>query len=939
MTPEAHTRKTRIDDQLRLAGWNLDDPSQVVEEYELDRAEPVAAPAFFAEAGRAYGKQFVDYVLLRSGRIVAVVEAKKASADAQRDQEQALQYAQNIQRAQQGPLPFVFYTNGHDIWMWESGVYPPTKVRGYPTPADMDWLIHRHLHRKPLSVELINKDIAGRAYQISAIRAVLEGVERRRRKFLLVMATGTGKTRTAMGLIDVLVRAQWARRVLFLVDRLALRDQALDDFHHHLPDSPSWPRADGHNLETAWDNSRRLYASTYPAMLRRIEEGNTPATYLSPHFFDLIIADESHRSIYNTYKNVLDWFGGLHLGLTATPTDHIGHDTFSLFDESTGHPTFAYSYQEAIEHQPPYLSRFEVLKIRSKFQFEGIRGGALPLPDQHALLAEGKDPAEIDFEGTELERKVTNADTNRLIIREFMEDSRKDPTGTLPGKSIFFAISKNHARRLAKLFDQLYPEHAGRLARVLVSEDSLVHGKGGLLDQFKNNDFPRVAISVDMLDTGVDIPEVVNLVFAKPVFSYTKFWQMIGRGTRIIDPARKKPWCPTKGKFLILDCWGSFEFFLMNPDGRAPDEELPQPVRLFRQRLDALEAALGTERNDVAELVIADLRADLATLPPHNAIVAEARATLAPLEDEAFWAHLSAAGLGLLCTTVAPLMRARPNVEAKGMRFEIEAVELLTAMVADDQPQVTALRDSLTAQVSELPLSVNTVAVELDCITAALDPAYWVAATPTDLQDLTRRLSPLMQFRRPPRAHIVELDLADQRVIKEIVPFGPEQEGRTTTPYRDRIEAEVRELVRSHPIMARVARGEAPDDAEMAALAQQLVSLDPALTEDGLAAVFDLRAERLLRLLRHVLGLERLPTWAESVTASFDRFVAQHNTLTELQLRFLRTLQSFVLQHRKAERTDLVSATFTQFHPDGIRGVFRGADLQAVVALAEGRVA
>jgi type I restriction enzyme R subunit len=939
MTPELHTRKTLIDAQLRLAGWNLADPTQVVEEYVIDLVAAGVLPAVVGEKGLHYGKQYADYALIVRGRVAAVVEAKHTAKDAQLGQEQAHQYAQHIQRLQGGPLPLVCYTNGHDLWMWEVAVYPPTKVRGFPTALDLEWMVQRRESQKPLSVELIDTRIAGREYQIAAIRSVLEGVEARRRKFLLVMATGTGKTRTAMALVDVLLRAHWAKRILFLVDRVALRDQAIDAFREHLPDSPYWPRTEGHSVESAWAGNRRLYCTTYPTMLNLIEGGTAPDSYVSPHFFDLIIADESHRSVYNTYRAVLDWFSGIKLGLTATPRDHLDHDTFDLFECVANDPTFAFTYEQAVRHAPPYLSDFEVLKVRSKYQLEGIQGGTLPPQLQKKLIAEGRDPADIDFEGSDLERKVTNSGTNVVIVREFMEEAIKDPTGTLPGKSILFAISKGHARRLAEIFDQLYPEHAGKLARVLVSEDPRVHGKGGLLDQFKKNDMPRVAISVDMLDTGVDVPEVVNLVFAKPVFSYTKFWQMIGRGTRVIDPRKAKPWCPEKPKFLIIDCWGNFDFFKMNPKGREPGEQVPLPVRLFQARLDAVEGALAHDRPEVVEAAIADLRADLATLPANNAVVADARAVLAPLAEPGFWTHLTAAKLGLLRTSVAPVLRARPAIEAKAMRFETEVVELVTALVAHQAAQVDALRTSLVTQVSELPLSVNTVAAHKPLIEAAMKPDWWGAAGPAELRALAAQLAPLMRFRQPPREPMLQLALTDAVAIKETVDFGPEHEGITTSGYRARIEAEVRALVDAHPVMARIAAGEEPSDAEMAELAELLRGLDPTITEEVLREVYDLRSERLVRMLRHVLGLHRLPTWPEAVTAAFDGFVVGHTTLTELQLRFLGTLKTFLLQNRRLERKDLVGAPFTQLHPRGVRGVFTGAELDEVVAFAEGLVA
>ncbi len=940
MTTEFETRKELIDAALRLAGWNLDDPTQVIEEHEIDLVAAGAAVPMAADVSDPFaGREFADYVLLVRGRIAAVVEAKKTSRDPRVGQEQALQYAQHIQAIRGGPIPLVFYTNGLDLWSWDSDSYPPVQVRGYPTPLDLEWLDQRRQGRKPLSVELIDPSIAGRGYQIAAIRSILERIEARRRRFLLVMATGTGKTRTAMGLIDVLQRAHWAKRVLFLVDRIALRDQAIDAFREHLPGSPYWPRTKDHRVETKWSANRRLYCTTYQTMLGLIERGTTPESFIPPHFFDLVIADESHRSIYATYQAVLDWFSALKLGLTATPRDHVDHDTFALFDCAVNDPTFAYTYEEATDHEPPYLCDFEVLKVRSKFQLEGIKGGTLPAAVRKKLIAEGKDPAEIDFEGSDLERKVTNSGTNVVIVREFMEECIKDPTGTLPGKSIFFAISMGHARRLAEIFDLLYPEHKGRLARVLVSDDPRVHGKGGLLDQFKKDPMPRVAISVDMLDTGVDIPEVVNLVFAKPVFSYTKFWQMIGRGTRVLDPKKLKPWCPAKDRFLIIDCWGNFDFFQMHPKGREPGDQVALPVRLFHARLDTLEAALAQGRDDVAATVVEDLRADLATLPANNAIVAEARADLLPLADDAFWSVLTAQKLGLLRTSVAPVLRARPAVEAKGMRFETEAVELVTAMLSGQQARMDVLRESLAEQVSELPLSVNTVLAQRERVEAALVPAWWAGATPVQVRDAARALAPLMRLREPPRDPMMRLDLADLTVLKEKLDFGPEHEGLTTKTYRERIEAEVRTLVDGHPVMARIAAGEEPSADEVDQLAAILRGLDPAITPDVLCRVYDLRSARLTRLLRHVLGLEHLPSWPEAVTAAFDDFVARHTTLTELQIRFLGTLKTFLLQNKRLERRHLVDAPFTQVHPYGIRGVFSGSELDEVVALAEGLVA
>jgi type I restriction enzyme R subunit len=315
--PEADTRRQLIDARLRVAGWDVDNPAQVSQELDI-LLQGAGAPAV-REPRRPYaGHQFADYALLLRGRPEAVIEAKKTSRDAQVGQEQARQYAQRLHAIHGGAQPLILYTNGRNIFYWDAEYYPPVEVYGYPTLDDLDWLVQRRVSRGPLSVELISRAIAGRDYQIEAVRTLLEACEaRRRRRALMVMATGTGKTRVAVALADVLLRAHWVKRVLFLVDRIALRDQALLAFKEHLPSAPLWPREG----DDAFVRDRRVYVTTYPTMQNMIEAGTTPATWISPFFFDLIVADESHRSIYHACQQVVRYFHGLTLGLTATPRD------------------------------------------------------------------------------------------------------------------------------------------------------------------------------------------------------------------------------------------------------------------------------------------------------------------------------------------------------------------------------------------------------------------------------------------------------------------------------------------------------------------------------------------------------------------------------------------------------------------------------------------
>jgi type I restriction enzyme R subunit len=927
---EAQTRVQLIDRRLALAGWNVKDHAQVIEELEIHlRSDRTAYPQ------TSYGEgdsRFSDYGLLLNGEPAAVVEAKRTSRDAELGQEQALQYAEQLRDFHDVELPFVFYTNGYQYFFWDTDNYPPEQVAGFPTKDDVEWMHLRRKERRPLSVELIDHSIAGRGYQIQCIRTILEQIEQKRRKFLMVMATGTGKTRTAIALVDVLQRARWAKRVLFLVDRIALRDQALDAFKEHIPSEPRWPEKG----DKTPPSTRRIYVATYPTMLNLIEKGVTPETYISPFFFDVVIADESHRSIYNVYENVLKYFSAIKIGLTATPTDWVDHDTFNLFDCGTHAPTFGYTFEEAVNHVPPYLCNYEVLKVRSKFQLEGIHGKILNPQEQRKLVAEGEDLEAIDFDGTELERKVTNSGTNGLIVREFMEESIKDPSGTLPGKSIIFAISIGHARRLQKLFDEFYPEHKGRLARVLVSEDSRVHGKGGLLDQFKNTDMPRVAISVDMLDTGIDIHEVVNLVFAKPVYSFVKFWQMIGRGTRVLldDPVQRKTWCPEKDRFLIIDCWANFDYFDMHPEGKDPQVAVSAPVRLFRARIDHLEAGLSTGTEELVEMVKTDLQADLAALPERNIIVQQASADLSRIQDEQFWKRLNRDDIGFLRTTIAPILRARASTDLKSLRFEIDIVEYSTSRLAGEDDRAEAIRESIRSQLDELPMTVNVVNRESELIEAVLDEAWWVDPSDADLHHIAERLAPLMRHRTIGSRPWMELNLKDLTVIKEKIDLGGDLGRLSIAAYRERMESFIRDLVDENPVLRKLQHGQELSRDEIHQLAELLESSDLQVTEERLQQIYDNRTAHFLQLIRHVLGLEHVSSWEETVSERFDAFIAAHTDLSSRQVLVLRTLRTFVMQRRRLERSDLVNPPFTRFHPSGIQGLFTNDEIEEILGLA-----
>lgn len=928
MSSESKTRKEIIDLRLKDAGWDVSDRTQVIEEFFVSND----SDSVIKEGSAGYGsREFSDYVLLgKNGKPLAVVEAKRSSVDAGIGREQAKQYCLNIQAQNGGDLPFCFYTNGHEIFFWNIGEAPPKKVHGFPTRQDLERLLHIRKHKKPLTEELINIAIAGRGYQLEAIRSVMEGIAQNRRQFLLVMATGTGKTRTCIALIDTLMRAGCVQRVLFLVDRVALRRQALDAFKEHIPDEPRWPEPGEKTITT----DRRVYVATYPAMLNIVRDETDS---LSPHFFDLVVIDESHRSIYNTYGEILDYFHAIQLGLTATPRDIIDHNTFALFGCEDGLPSFAFSYDQAINHVPPYLCDFRVLKIKTKFQDEGISKRTISLEDQKKLILEGKDIEEIVFEGTDLEKTVTNHATNALIVKEFMEESIKDPNGVLPGKTIFFCLSIAHARRIERIFDSLYPEYQGELARVMVSDDPRVYGKGGLLDQFTRSDMPRVAISVDMLDTGIDVREIVNLVFAKPVFSYTKFWQMIGRGTRLLENNKLKAWCPEKDVFQIIDCWDNFDYFKLTPKGKEPKPQISLPVRLVGIRIDKIEAAQVLGHTAIAEKEIVSLRAQVAALPANSVTIMEKRGDLARCQTDAFWQPLTADGIAFLRHVIQPLFRVVSQVDFKAMRFEKDVLEASLAQLKGEKEKYASLTQNLVAQISELPLSVNVVAQEAGLIQKAQTNHYWATMTDQSFDHLTGRLAPLMHYRdtRPSGPGTAKFNFADILKSKEYVEFGPEHESLSVAQYRQLVEQKVKELTASNPVLQKIRDGQPVTVGEADALAAQLHDEHPHITLQLLRRVYHHRKAPFIRFIRHILGIEILESFPDTVSRSIDQFITGHPRLTSHQLQFLSLLRDFLIDRGGIEKRDLIQSPFTIIHPSGIRGVFSPAEINEILALTE----
>lgn len=907
---EHQTRKEIIDKRLKVTGWDVENPTDVISEHEV-----------FHQFGKYDGTGYSDYVLLgKDGKPLAVVEAKKTTTEAEKGREQAKQYADGFEKMF-GFRPFIFYTNGHKIFFWDDRRYPPREVFGFFTRADLERLKFHNENRKTLSTSLIDKNIVERSYQIEAIRRTLETFEHKNhRKALIVMATGTGKTRTTMAIIDVLMRANWIERVLFLADRNALLRQANDAFKEYLPNAPRIKVMDG-----KCPLDKRVYLSTYPAM-----HGIYPK--ISPGFFDLIIADESHRSIYKRYKEIFDHFDSYQIGLTATPVDFIDRNTFQLFETPDGEPTFNYSYEKA--EQEKYLVDFKVLSIQSRFQLEGIHADKLPISVQKQLIEEGKDLEEIDFEGTDLEKKVTNSGTNEVIVQEFMEQSIKDETGTRPGKSIIFAISHKHALRLEETFNKLYPEYKGLLVRVIDSHDQRANTEGGLLDQFKDPKNPlKVAISVDMLDTGIDVPEIVNLVFAKPVFSRAKFWQMIGRGTRLC----KNLFGPGKDKqyFLIIDHWNNFAFFDMQPEGQEPTGTRSIPENLFDARLKRAEAALDIDNKDVLEQTIREIREDMSNLPEGSVVVKRNIVELSRAAEQTYWYGFSKNTIKDLRKNILPLMKTKVSENFDALKFDIQVIQYETALLSQNTEASESQQTKILDAINELPLSLNQVRAKEEVITKVKTPKFLQEANFEKLEWVRKELRQIMRHRTPQVYDIEKLNLADLILVRDVVEFGPEMERTSTAAYRKKVEERIQELLKKNEVLQKLKAGKSIDDYDILSLADILRAEDPYITESLLQKVYDNHTARFIDFIRHILGLQKLQSRSEAITQAFQDFISQHNDFKADQIAFLDMIKTFILNQGRIEKENLIEAPFTNVHPQGIRGIFKPNQQNQVLEFIE----
>ena len=890
---EAETRKKLIDVLLEQAGWKVNG-SSVVKEYKIENYKGIDGKVGFA-----------DYVLLdKKDNPIAVIEAKKTIVDPHVGKEQAKAYADGIEKMK-GIRPIIYYTNGYETYMWDDKYSAPRRVWGFYTLEDLEYEMFKHKNRKSLSSIEIDTNISGRSYQIEGIKSVFEKFENGHRKALIVMATGCGKTRTVIGLTKGMIEANYAKRVLFLADRDELVNQAMKDkssFKTFMPNTPQIRLT----AKTSEDRESVLYFSTYQTMINYYHA-------FSVGFFDLIICDESHRSIYKVYRDILNYFDAYLVGLTATPVGFINRNTFKLFDCDDTDPTFSYGYEEAVNHKPPYLLKYKAKDATTEFLRKGIKWNNLSEKQKRELEEDGLDEEKVDFDKNALEEFVTNKDTNRKILKNLMENGIKVKDDI--GKSIIFAKNKNHATLLQKLFDEMYPQYNGNLACIIHSD---VTNKEDILKRFKEEDRPRIAISVDMLDTGIDVPEVVNLVFVKPIYSKVKFLQMIGRGTRL---------CPNlfgegmdKKEFYIFDHWQNFEFFDEKPDGIIPVESKSSQQIRFEYRLKLLQILKNKDLEEEVKDLVKLIRDDINALPERSVEIRKNKKLIDSLKPDNVWENINKNLIDKLMKNIAPLMGW---IDTDGQREAIlfdNAMYKMQILKLNDDVNVITHVAKVIDNLSRLNTNMNQFNSTRDYIKQLLKIEKWNDLNYKEIEEIRVLLRDLMKYKSKNQRTFVELDIKDSELIIKDIDTSDDYAKVNVDAYVERVKTALEKEMNMNLVIQKIRKGKSITSKELDMIYDIFNSGKLEFSIDELAEKSKVSKEDLVGIIRKFVGVDE-----EELTAKFDEFINEHHSkISVKQMNMIKMIKDDILKNKGISFASLFEGKYTTLSKDGISGIFTG---------------
>ena len=912
---EFETRKYKIDALLAEAGWNLTDIRD--REFEVQGMPNDA------------GVGYVDYVLWgEDGLPLAVVEAKKTMVSPATGQQQAKLYADCLEKMF-GQRPLIFFSNGYEHWMWDDTQSPPRAVQGFLTRDELALSIQRRSTRQALRTLDIDTKIVERFYQERAIRAIGEHFEHdKQRKALLVMATGSGKTRTVIALVDLLMRANWAKRVLFLADRTALVNQAVNAFKTHLPSSSPV------NLVTDANKDGRVYVSTYQTMVGKIDELRPDGTRrFGTGHFDLVVIDEAHRSVYRKYRGIFDYFDSFLVGLTATPKDEIDTNTYDLFDLETGVPTDAYGLEEAVNDG--FLVPPRGVSVPLKFVREGINYDDLPdeEKDKWDIIEWGEDdegnpldpPDSVD--AAKLNTWLFNADTVDKVLETLMTGGIKVAGGDRLGKTIIFAKNQRHADFIYERFIANYPHlDNGNFARVITH--SVKYGQS-LIDDFSIKDkAPHIAISVDMLDTGIDVPEIVNLVFFKMVSSKTKFWQMIGRGTRLCTDLFGPG--DDKTEFKVFDFCQNLEFFSQNIPPAEGSGGVPLGERIFKARLELLQAfdaakIVGDERTSVIEtlrVAVESMNGNNFLVRPHLELVERFRTTDA-------WSNATIGDLASLGDRVAKLPTELEPEPEDAKRFDVIMLGAELAVVRGEPFERERQLVIKVAAALEEQQAIPAIAQQLEMIQDIQHDEWWIDVTYPMLEEIRKNLRLLVPLIERSKKKIVYTKFTDELgagVEVELPGTGGANESKEFAQFRKKAQHFLKEHL-AEAAVAKVRSGEPLTNADIAELQRILVAAG--IGDNSTFEQASKKAGSFGKFIRSLVGLDRV-----AAKEAFAEFLddKQYN---KNQIQFVTLIIDELTERGVVEIARVYEAPYIALSPEGPETMFVQADLDRILAEME----
>ena len=900
---EFQTRIQLIDKALKKSGWDVKNPTQV--RSEIDTKQSNFSNFDYKEVAETLKNdlesKYADYLLLdKKGAPLAIIEAKRTSKDPYLTaKQQAEEYAEDIKK-QTGKNVFIFLSNGETIYFYNYPYQNPRAVMGFHSREDLEKIQWINENKQPMQgIDVSESGIVDRHMSIEVSKRVLESINKNKRKALIVMATGTGKTRVAMAIIDVLKKYKWVRRVLFVADRKSLRDQAMNKgFKQFFPNESKDTVYSG-----SIDHTKNLFVTTIQTMMECYDQ-------FSPGFFDLIISDEAHRSIYNKWKEVFTYFDAIQIGLTATPreafkTDDM-RDTFRFFDCDEDAPTAMYDYEDAVNDGVLVDFKKHIFGAQTNFQVKGLKSEDLTDSQKDELLGKGVDPENIDFEGTKFEKKFVTKGTNEAIMQEFFLNAQTDQSGTLPAKSIIFAMTKKHAHRLLESFEKLFPEHVG-LAEVIVSDNSRAKE---LMEKFEKESYPRIAISVDMMDTGVDVPEVCNLVFAKPVFSKIKFWQMLGRGTRSNSACEHEEWLPEGEKtyFKVFDFWNNFDFFNMKPDGVKASTTEAITVKVFRTRVEQLRLLSKQDSTYRVEQAKDMILSDIKELPTDSMVLREKASDIEKAKSSDLYSRKGLDPYEFLNKKISPLMKYKSaNYEELSFLHKCEKYKL--ALLNRNEKLKERYSKLISEVLEEIPTNINEVQQRIDSYNKFCSIDFWNDPSYEDINELIDTMLPLVKFRDKEKVEPIIVDLSDEVIQRKIIEFGPNKEQDYVKNYREKVENKIKDLIDSHPTIQKIKRKEPLSEEDINELEKTLDTPDIYLNKEVLGKFY---AGTFVQFIKEVLGMYSKDYAKEKINDMFQQYIVENNKQYNAnQLRFLGVLKTVLIEKGHIDTDMLYDPPFT----------------------------